>query len=143
VHKIHNGIGTCEQVMALVRFGNQGHASVVADPALLQLYELRDLRIVGVQLFELLDVAGKHSDLIERTIVRERMLFAPAGPEEDEGTEKKKLVPHESILAGAGVEEAGCVVGDTRAKGQVGKTGRRAGERKVFSAAVILRQSKL
>ena len=119
-------------MLAQVCLGNQSYASVVTDPGLLQLYELRDLHIRGVQGFELLDVAGPHPQLIEGPIIRERMLVAPTHPDEDEHTEKHKLVPHDTILSGPGGAEARCVVRDTPAKVQGAKTGPMANGKKEF-----------
>jgi hypothetical protein len=106
-----------------VCLGNQSHASIVTDPGLLQLYELRDFHIRGVQLFELLDVAGPHPHLVEGTVIRERMLVAPARPEEDEHTEKHELVPHDSIVSGATGKARKCAVRDTRRKDRSPKLG--------------------
>src|SRR5229473_2483877 len=86
-------------MLALVRVGYQSNASIVTDPGLFQPYELRDFQIRSVQSFELLDAAGPHPRLVERTIIREQMLVAPAHPEEDEHTEKHELVPHVSIVS--------------------------------------------
>jgi len=99
---------------------------------LLQLYELRDLHIRGVQGFELLDVAGPHAHLIEGPIIRERMLVASTHPQEHEHAEKHELVPHDTILSGPGGAEARCVVRDTPAKVQGAKTGRMANGKKEF-----------
>jgi len=49
--KVDSGIGARKRMLALVRAGNQGYASIVANPGLLQLYELRHLHIRGVQRF--------------------------------------------------------------------------------------------
>jgi hypothetical protein len=38
-------------MLALVRAGNQGYASIVTNSGVLQLYELRDFHIRGVQRF--------------------------------------------------------------------------------------------
>src|SRR6266568_6502351 len=118
------GVGARECVLAYVRFGNQRYASIVTDARLLQLYELRDFHIRSVQCLELLDVAGPHPRLVERTIVREQMLVASADPEEDENPEKHELVPHNSIVTAATRKPGNCAVRDTRAKGQVAETGR-------------------
>ncbi len=137
------GIGVRKLVLALVRAGNQSYASIVTDPGLLQLYKLRDFRVRSVQRFELLDAAGPHPRLVERTIIREQVLLAPAHPEEDEHTEKHELVPHDSILSRADGAKAKCVVRDTRAKGQVGKTVQTANGEKKFSTVAILARCKL
>src|SRR5204862_4169715 len=50
-YKIDCGIGARKSMLALVRAGNQGYASVVTNAGLLQLYELRDFPIRGVQRF--------------------------------------------------------------------------------------------
>jgi len=49
--KVDCGIGARKGVLALVRAGNQGYASIVTNPGVLQLYELRDFHIRGVQRF--------------------------------------------------------------------------------------------
>ena len=123
-------------MLALVRVGYQGQASIVADPRLLQLYQLRDFDIRSVQLFQLFDVAGPHPRLIEGTIIRERVFIASADPEEGERAEKHEFVPHASIVSGATGKEGKCVVQDTRAKGQVAKTGQRANLTNAFSGAI-------
>src|SRR6266852_9946738 len=110
-------------MLALVRVGYQSNASIVTDPGLFQPYELRDFQIRGVQSFELLDAAGPHPHLVEGTIIRERMLVAPAHPEEDEHTEKHELVPHDSIVSGATGKARRCAVRDTRRKDRSPKLG--------------------
>src|SRR5437763_17022546 len=109
-----------------VCLGNQSYASVVTDPSLLQLYELRDFHIRGVQGFELLDVAGPHPHLIEGPIIRERMLVASTHPQEHEHAEKHELVPNDTILSGPGGEEARGVVRDTTATVHGATAGRMA-----------------
>src|SRR5438045_8501159 len=95
-------------MLAQVCLGNQSYASVVTDPGLLQLYELRDFHIRGVQGFELLDVAVLHPQLIEGPIIRERMLVAPTRRDEDEHAEKHKLVPDDIILWGQAGGDGRC-----------------------------------
>src|SRR5258708_6336683 len=124
-HKVDSGIGARKRMLALVRAGNQGYASIVSNPGLLQLYELRDLHIGGVQGFELLDVAGPHPRLIEGTIIRERMLVAPAHPEEEEHAESNKSVPHSSIVSGAKGKDRKCALRDTRRKDRWARWGKR------------------
>ena len=119
-----SGIRAAKGVLVLVRVGNQSDASVVRDPRLFQFYELRDFVIGSVQFFQIFDVAGPHSRLIQRTIIRERMLIASARPEEDYQPEKHELTPHDSILSGTTVRAGNCALQGTRAKGQVAKTDR-------------------
>jgi len=59
-----------------VRGAHQLHAGVIADSRVLHLDDLRDFQVRDIEPFELLDVAGKHPRLIQRTIVREGMLMA-------------------------------------------------------------------
>src|SRR5260370_40821962 len=107
----------------LVGLGKQSHESNVTHPGLFQLYELRAFHIRGVQLFELLDVAGPHPRLVEGTIIRERMLVATTHPEEDEHTEKHELVPHDSIVSGATWKGRSGAVGATRRQYRVPERG--------------------
>src|SRR5207245_8052672 len=88
VHEVDSGIGACERVLAHVRFGNQSYTSIVAEARLLHFYELSDFRVRSIQGFELLDVAGPHPCLIERTIIREQMLIASTDPQEHRSDEK-------------------------------------------------------
>ena len=116
----------------LARVSNQSYASVIREAGLFQLYELRHFVIGNVQFFEFFNAAGPHPRLVERTIIRERMLIASARPEEEHQPEKHELVPHDSIVSGA-MEKAGkCAVRDTRAKGQGAKTARMAHGKKEF-----------
>src|SRR5712692_809794 len=124
--------------LVLVRAANQSYASIVGNSSLFQSYELRDFHIGGVQSFQLLDVAGPHPRLVERTIIRERMFFASTRPEEDEHTEKHELVPHDSIVARTTRKTGWCAVRGTRAKGQVADTGPIVDGKNVFSAAINL-----
>src|SRR5207302_4339201 len=119
-------VGASKGVLVLVCVGNQSDTSVVRNSGLFQFYELRDFIIGGVQLFEIFDVAGPHPRLIERTIIRERMLIASARPEEDYQPEKHELTPHDFIVSGATGRTGKGAVRDTRAKGQVTITGRMA-----------------
>src|SRR5712692_9329357 len=132
------GIGARELMLVLVRAANQSYASIVGNSSLFQSYELRDFHIGGVQSFQLLDVAGPHPRLVERTIIRERMFVASTRPEEDEHTEKHELVPHDSIVARTTRKTGRCAVRGTRAKGQVADTGPIVDGKNVFSAAINL-----
>src|SRR5258708_36856509 len=60
--------------------------------------------------------AGPEPRLVERMIIRERMLVAPVHPEEDEHTEKHELGTHDSIVSGATGRTRRCAVRDTRRK---------------------------
>src|SRR6266404_4661700 len=114
--KVDRRIRAREQVLAFVRVANQRHAGIVADPGLLHLYELRDFRIRGVQLFQLFYAAGPHPRLIDRTIVGEQMLIASAYSQKSKNAEKKEFVAHTFILAAASGRAAPCAAGDTRRK---------------------------
>jgi hypothetical protein len=82
---------------------------------------LRHFVVGSVQLFELFRAAGPHPRLIERTIIRERMLIASARPEEEHQPEKRELVAHDSIVsAPEGISWKVCFQ-DTRPKGQDAK----------------------
>src|SRR5258708_4745520 len=124
--EVDGGIRAVEGMLMLVRAGNQSYASIVTDPGLLQLHELRDFRIGSVQRFELLDAAGPHPCLVERTIIREQMLIASARPEEDQHPEKNKFRPHNSIVSGATGKDRKCAVRDTRRKDRPKKQSARA-----------------
>jgi hypothetical protein len=122
VDEIDGGVGARKRMLVLVRVGNQGHATIIRDAGLFQLYEVRHFVIGSVQPFELFGAAGPHPRLIERTIIRERMLVASARPEEEHQPEKHELVPHASIVTRADGSAGKCALRDTRPKGQVGKT---------------------
>src|SRR5258708_22585375 len=64
------------------------------------------------------------------------MLIASAHTEEDDDPEKHELMPHDSIVSAAMGKARRCVVRDTRAKGQVARTGRMANGKNKFSAPV-------
>jgi hypothetical protein len=104
-----------ERMLPLVRRGDQGHASVVAQASLLDLNQLRDFGVRGIQFFELLEAAGPHAGLVERAIIRQDMFLA-AGRQEDEHTEKQSARLHISILASGKQNAVACAVGDTGAK---------------------------
>ena len=97
--EIDGGIGARKRMLVLVRVGNQCYATIIRDAGLFQPYELRYFVIGSVQFFELFSVAGPHPRLIERAIIRERMLIASARPEEEHQPEKHELVPHDSIVS--------------------------------------------
>src|SRR5207249_11704339 len=108
-----SGIRAAIWMLVPVCVGNQSHASIVRDPGLFQFHEVPDFIIGGVQFFQVFDVAGPHARLIERTIIRERMLIASARPEEDYQPEKHDLTPHGSILWGQMEKARRCTVRDT------------------------------
>src|SRR5204862_8284217 len=103
-----SGIRAAKWMLVPVCVGNQSHASIVRDPGLFQFHEVPDFIIGGVQFFQVFDVAGPHARLIERTIIRERMLIASARTEEDYQPEKHELTPHDSILSGTTVRAGNC-----------------------------------
>ena len=68
--EINGRFATDERMLFFVRGGNEGYASVIAQPSLLCLHELGDLGIRRIQLLQVLEAAGPHASLVERTIVR-------------------------------------------------------------------------
>src|SRR5439155_2984199 len=105
---------------------------------LFQFYQLRDFVIGSVQFFQIFDVAGPHSRLIQRTIIRERMHIASARTEEDYQPEKHELTPHDSILSGTTVRAGNCALQGTRAKGQVAKLTERQRKNDVITFCVVM-----
>jgi hypothetical protein len=86
--EIGGRIAAREWMLPLVSGGHKGHASIVAEPGLLDLHELRDFGIGRIQRFELFEAAGPHAGLIERAVVRQNMLLAAAN-EKDTDTDKQ------------------------------------------------------
>jgi hypothetical protein len=123
--QIDCGIRAGEKVVMLASIVYQSEAGLVTDPRLFQFYKLRHFRVGSIQRFKLLDVAGEHSGLVQRTIIRERMVIASTYPEESDRTEKHELVPHDSIVSGAMGRARECVVRDTRRKDRL-LSGRKA-----------------
>src|SRR5579864_465698 len=74
--KIGSRFSTGEEMLANVRGADQFDASVIADSGVLELDDLGDFRVRSIEPFELLNVAGPHARLIQRTVVREGMLVA-------------------------------------------------------------------
>jgi hypothetical protein len=74
--QIRSGFGAQEDALVNVRGTHQLHASVIGDSCVLHLDDLRDFQVRDIEPFELLDVAGKHPRLVQRTIVRQGMLMA-------------------------------------------------------------------
>jgi hypothetical protein len=94
-----------EEMLVNVRGADQLHASVIAEPCVLRLDDLGDFLVRHIEGFELLNIAGKHPRLVERTVVGEGMLVA-AHRQQDAHTEKQSLGPHIYIV-GAGKRETG------------------------------------
>ena len=116
--EIGGRVAAGERMLAFVSGGNKSYASIVAQSSLLDLYELGDLGIRGIQRFEFLEAAGPHAGSVERTVIRQRMLMA-ADHEKDTDTEKQSTRLHVSILAGGKENGLACAVGGTCAEGQV------------------------
>lgn len=74
--QIGSGFRADEEPLVHVGGADQFDASVIADACVLHLDDLGDFRVRDIEPFELLDVAGKHPRLVQRTIVREGMLVA-------------------------------------------------------------------
>jgi len=87
-----------EWMLSLVSCGDKGHTSIVAEPGLLDLDQLRDLGIGRIQRFELLEAAGPHAGLVKRAVIRQNVLLT--AHEENTDTEKQGTRLHISILAG-------------------------------------------
>src|SRR5579872_782117 len=105
--KVGGRFGAGEKMLANVRGADQFDASVIADSGVLQLDDLGDFRVRSIEPFELLNVAGPHARLVQRTVVRERMLVATRH-REGTRTEKQLLVPHIYIVGGGKRETAAC-----------------------------------
>lgn len=86
--QIGSGFSAKEDTLVNVRGAHQLHASVIADLCVLQLDDLRDFQVRDIEPLELLDVAGKHPCLVQRTIVREGMLMT-ANRRQDAHAEKQ------------------------------------------------------
>ena len=105
--QVGSGFGARKEMLAHVRGTDELDARVVCDPSPLQSDDLGNFLVGGIEAFELLDIAGEHSRLIQRTVVRQRMLVA-AGRREDAHTEKQSLVPHIYIVGGEKRETGLC-----------------------------------
>ena len=114
-HQAGHRLGAVERMLLCVRGGKQRDAGVIPQATLFELHHLRDFRVRGVKGLKLLDAAGKHSRLIERAVIRERMLLAAAGKDQRK-TEEQDARSHTFIVSAAMKLTRGCAVGDTRRK---------------------------
>jgi len=105
-------------MLMLMRKRDERHAGVIRDSRILQFYEWRHFRIGNVQRFELLDYTGIHARLIERTVVRQRMLFASTR-DEDTQTGKQNPKTHETIVGRFSFKRRNVCFGRYRTNGQV------------------------
>ena len=105
--QVGSGIAASEEMFANVRSADHLDASVIADPRVLQLNYLSDFLVRGIEPFELLNIAGEHPRLVQRTVVRKRVLVT-ACHSEGAHTEKQSLVPHIHIVGGGKLETAAC-----------------------------------
>jgi hypothetical protein len=105
--EVGGGIGAGKENLANMRVADEFDASVVADPRVLQFYNLSDFGIRDVQAFELLDIARPHPRLFQGAIVRQRMAVA-TGHQEHAHTEKQSSQPHDSIVMKAKEERRNC-----------------------------------
>lgn len=111
------GIPTGERMLMRVSGAKESDAGFIADPGLLELYELRHFLIGSVHPLELLDVAEIHSGLIERTIIRQDVLLASARKKDTNAEKHERCAPvHDFIVAGAKRVSGKCALGDTRHK---------------------------
>jgi len=110
-----HGFGTRKQAIMRMRRRNQRDASVVADPAVFQLDDLLYLRIGDIERLELLDGCRPHASLIERTVIRQRVLVAPTRQEQRNAKNEVSGL-HISIVGAASATAPWCAVGDTRQK---------------------------
>jgi len=111
------GIPTRERMLMRMSGAKESDTGFIADAGLLELYELRHFLIGSVHPLELLDVAEIHPGLIERAIVRQKVLLAPARkkgahPEK----QQMRMAAHNFIVAGANGLSTRCALGDTRQK---------------------------
>jgi hypothetical protein len=99
-----------KEMLVHVRRADELDAGVIADSRVLELDDLRDLRVGDVESFELLDIAGKHASGVERAIVRERVLVAASGCEEAGagGEKQSSLMLHIPIVGGREAETGTC-----------------------------------
>lgn len=74
--QIGSGFRADEKMFANMGSADQVDASVIAEASVLQFDDLGDFRVRDIEPFQLLDVAGEHPRLVQRTIVREGMLMA-------------------------------------------------------------------
>src|SRR6202011_5132556 len=98
--------------------GNQRDAGVVGDAGMLEADQLLDFGVRNVERLELLGGGRAHPGLIERAIVRERVLMATAG-QEQRNAESQVTVLHILIVGVASKRTLQCAVGDTRRKDRV------------------------
>jgi hypothetical protein len=91
------GLAADKEMLVNVRSADQLNASVIAEPCVLRLDNLGDFLVRNIKPFELLNIAGEHTRLVEGTVVREGMLMA-AHRRESAHTEKQSLVPHIYIV---------------------------------------------
>ena len=74
--QIGSGFRADEKMFANMGSADQVDASVIAEASVLQFDDLGDFRVRDIEPFQLLDVAGEHPRLVQRTIGREGMLMA-------------------------------------------------------------------
>ena len=113
-----NRLGARKWMMVRAGCGNQRDAGVVGDAGMLEADQLLDFGVRNVERLELLDGGRAHPGLIERAIVRERVLMATAG-QEQRNAESQVTVPHTLIVGVASKRTLQCAVGDTRRKDRV------------------------
>src|ERR1700738_4583908 len=116
--EIGGRVAAAERVFSLMGGSNKSHARIITQPRLLNLYELSDLEIRGIQRFELLQTARPHARFVERTVIRQQMLVA-ADHEKDTDTEKQSARLHASMLARGKANGLACAGAGPCAKGQV------------------------
>jgi hypothetical protein len=105
--QVGRGFGAHKEMLANVRGADQLDASIIADPRVLQLDDLGDFLVGRIEPLELLNSAGPHPRLVQRTEVREEMLIT-ACQSEGAHTEKQSLVPHAYSVEGGKREAEGC-----------------------------------
>ena len=112
------GIRANEGVLMRVSGAKKSDASFVADACLLELNELRHFLIGRIQPLELLDVAEIHSCLVERAVIRQKVLVAPARKKGTDAEEQEEMYAavHDFIVAAAKGLSGKCALGDTRRK---------------------------
>jgi len=105
--QVRRGFGADKEMLVNVRGADQLDASIIADPRVLQLDDLGDFLVGRIEPLELLNSAGPHPRLVQRTEVREEMLIT-ARQSEGAHTEKQSLVPHTYSVGGGKREAEGC-----------------------------------
>lgn len=105
--QVSRRLGADEEDLVEMRGTDKLDACIVADSRMLECDDLSDFRIRDVQRFQLLNIAGPHPRLIQRTKVRKGMLVTTRR-QQDTRTEKQSLVPHCSILEKAKQEAEAC-----------------------------------